>query len=163
MSSWGHDFRKEYGTVLLTNNSLESVTSKVRRHSLMHCTMLPGMLNILKEDYPLVPIVALTATARAKVAADTIRILRIPNCSTFSLGKHYNAQCDSILHSLPPSLPHSLTQFLLPSLPLPLILPLTLPPFPSSHPTQLSMPFFVYPRNSFLSILEIPLLAFSNS
>ena len=44
------------------------------------------MLNILKDDYPLVPIVALTATARTKVADDTLKILKMTNCTRFSLG-----------------------------------------------------------------------------
>lgn len=57
VSSWGHDFRKDYGE-----------------------------LNILKEDYPQAPIVALTATARTKVAVDTLKILKIQNCTKFSLG-----------------------------------------------------------------------------
>lgn len=57
ISSWGHDFRKEY-----------------------------GQLGILKADYPEAPIVALTATARTKVAEDTLKILRIQHCTKFSLG-----------------------------------------------------------------------------
>jgi superfamily II DNA helicase RecQ len=57
VSSWGHDFRKDYGA-----------------------------LSILKSEFREVPIVALTATARKKVADDTIRILSIPNCRVFNTG-----------------------------------------------------------------------------
>ena len=53
--------------------------------SLFH-TPHTGMLNILKDEYPLVPIVALTATARTKVAEDTINILQIKDSTRFSLG-----------------------------------------------------------------------------
>jgi hypothetical protein len=42
---------------------------------------------MLKDDYPLVPIVALTATARTKVADDTLNILQISNCTKFNLGE----------------------------------------------------------------------------
>lgn len=57
VSAWGHDFRKDYAE-----------------------------LQILKNEYPEVPIVALTATARKKVADDTVRILQIPNCRRFHTG-----------------------------------------------------------------------------
>jgi bloom syndrome protein len=58
VSSWGHDFRKDYAS-----------------------------LNMLKDKFIDVPIVALTATARKKVADDTIKILNIPNCKRFNTGK----------------------------------------------------------------------------
>lgn len=57
VSAWGHDFRKEY-----------------------------GQLGILKQMYPDAPIVALTATARARVADDTVSVLNIPNCTKFNTG-----------------------------------------------------------------------------
>jgi ATP-dependent DNA helicase Q1 len=44
------------------------------------------MLDVLKEEFPEVPIVALTATARKKVADDTIRILRMTSCKKFFTG-----------------------------------------------------------------------------
>lgn len=58
VSSWGHDFRKDYAS-----------------------------LNVLKDEFAEVPIVALTATARKKVADDTIKILNIPHCKRFNTGK----------------------------------------------------------------------------
>ena len=57
VSAWGHDFRKEY-----------------------------GQLGVLRLEYPGVPILALTATARSKVAEDTKRILSIQHARVFSLG-----------------------------------------------------------------------------
>jgi bloom syndrome protein len=58
VSSWGHDFRKDY-----------------------------AQLQLLKNEFPEVPIVALTATARKKVADDTMRILQIQGCCTFNTGR----------------------------------------------------------------------------
>lgn len=57
VSSWGHDFRKDY-----------------------------AQLSVLKEEFPETPVVALTATARKKVADDVIKILRIPRCRRFHAG-----------------------------------------------------------------------------
>jgi superfamily II DNA helicase RecQ len=57
ISSWGHDFRKDY-----------------------------AKLGILKAMYPEVPIVALTATACKKVSDDTLKILDIKNCTRFNTG-----------------------------------------------------------------------------
>lgn len=61
VSSWGHDFRKDY-----------------------------AQLQLLKNEFREVPIVALTATARKKVADDTMRILQIEGCCSFNTG-----MCDS--------------------------------------------------------------------
>lgn len=58
VSHWGHDFRKDY-----------------------------TKLELLKQEFPEAPIVALTATARKKVAEDTIKILKIPHCRKFNTGK----------------------------------------------------------------------------
>lgn len=57
VSSWGHDFRKDY-----------------------------GVLGFLKEEFPDTPLVALTATARPKVIEDTVKLLNIPNCTRISAG-----------------------------------------------------------------------------
>jgi bloom syndrome protein len=57
VSSWGHDFRPDYGA-----------------------------LSLIKQEFPMLPIVALTATARVKVAEDTIRTLGIPHCRRFNAG-----------------------------------------------------------------------------
>jgi superfamily II DNA helicase RecQ len=78
VSSWGHDFRKDY-----------------------------GQLSLLKKEFPQVPIVALTATSRREVylsssilhshspndllfspqvSLDTMKILGIPNCKIFTGG-----------------------------------------------------------------------------
>lgn len=57
VSSWGHDFRKDY-----------------------------ARLNVLKTHFPDIPIICLTATARQKVAEDCIKILNIPRCVKFSTG-----------------------------------------------------------------------------
>ena len=45
-----------------------------------------GRLGILKDKFPDVPIIALTATARASVSEDVIKILHIPQCTRFSAG-----------------------------------------------------------------------------
>lgn len=57
VSSWGHDFRKDYAA-----------------------------LSVLKVEFPEAPIVALTATARMKVIEDIVDILRIPHCKRFHTG-----------------------------------------------------------------------------
>ena len=57
VSQWGHDFRKEY-----------------------------GKLGLLKERFPDVPVVALTATARSKVAKNVRDILGIPSARCFNAG-----------------------------------------------------------------------------
>lgn len=57
VSAWGHDFRKDYKE-----------------------------LSLLRNSFPEVPIVALTATARKRVADDTLSILQIPNCRQFNTG-----------------------------------------------------------------------------
>eukprot|EP01041_Mallomonas_annulata_P003737 gene3737-7420_t len=57
ISSWGHDFRKEY-----------------------------GQLNLLKDEFPEVPILALTATARKQVVEDICKVLRIPTAVRYSTG-----------------------------------------------------------------------------
>jgi RecQ family ATP-dependent DNA helicase len=57
VSQWGHDFRKDY-----------------------------AKLGLLKMEFPEVPILALTATARRKVAEDTTNILQIPFCKRFNTG-----------------------------------------------------------------------------
>ena len=67
VSSWGHDFRKDYAA-----------------------------LDVLKEEFQDVPIVALTATARKKVADDTIKILNIPNCKRFNTGMFINKYLEMI-------------------------------------------------------------------
>lgn len=55
VSQWGHDFRKDY------------------------CK-----LSILKENFPGVPILAMTATATQKAKLDIIQTLRMSNCEVFS-------------------------------------------------------------------------------
>ena len=57
VSSWGHDFRKDYQS-----------------------------LNYFKEKYPEIPILALTATARSKVITDTCKILKIEDCRIINSG-----------------------------------------------------------------------------
>lgn len=57
VSAWGHDFRKDY-----------------------------GQLGVLKREFPDTPIVALTATARKKVAENTKKILNITNAHVFNSG-----------------------------------------------------------------------------
>lgn len=57
VSSWGHDFRKDY-----------------------------LKLDILKKEYPNVPITCLTATARPKVQSDIIKLLQLTNCKQYSSG-----------------------------------------------------------------------------
>ena len=57
VSSWGHDFRPDY-----------------------------GKLGLLKEQFPQCPILALTATARKKVAEDTKKVLRISHAHMFHSG-----------------------------------------------------------------------------
>lgn len=68
VSHWGHDFRKDYAE-----------------------------LKILKNEFPEVPIVALTATARKKVADDTIKILQIPHCRRFNTGTEQHLLLNNIL------------------------------------------------------------------
>eukprot|EP00607_Mallomonas_marina_P009337 CAMPEP_0182420258 /NCGR_PEP_ID=MMETSP1167-20130531/4900_1 /TAXON_ID=2988 /ORGANISM="Mallomonas Sp, Strain CCMP3275" /LENGTH=443 /DNA_ID=CAMNT_0024595975 /DNA_START=99 /DNA_END=1427 /DNA_ORIENTATION=- len=57
ISSWGHDFRKEY-----------------------------GRLNILREEFPEAPILALTATARKEVVIDLLKVLSISGATRFCTG-----------------------------------------------------------------------------
>lgn len=57
VSSWGHDFRKDY-----------------------------GQLGLLKKEFPQTPIVALTATSRKQVSLDTMKILSIEGCKVFTGG-----------------------------------------------------------------------------
>jgi bloom syndrome protein len=57
VSAWGHDFRPDY-----------------------------GKLGLLKDEFPECPILALTATARKKVADDTKKVLRIPLAVSFHAG-----------------------------------------------------------------------------
>jgi RecQ family ATP-dependent DNA helicase len=71
VSSWGHDFRKDY-----------------------------AKLNCIKELYPEAPIVALTATACKKVSEDTLKILRLQGCKRFNTGYdrpnlHFEVRCKS--------------------------------------------------------------------
>lgn len=54
ISAWGHDFRPEY-----------------------------RKLSILKNKYPKIPIIALTATATPKVMQDTVSQLNIPDCKVY--------------------------------------------------------------------------------
>ena len=54
VSQWGHDFRPEY-----------------------------AQLSILKDTFPAVPILALTATADALTRTDIVNKLKIPHCNTF--------------------------------------------------------------------------------
>ena len=56
VSAWGHSFRADYKA-----------------------------LGCLKERYPKVPILALTATATPKVLSDTLKILRIPKATLFQV------------------------------------------------------------------------------
>jgi superfamily II DNA helicase RecQ len=58
VSQWGHDFRKDY-----------------------------AKLGLLKNEFPEVPIIALTATARKRVEQDTLSILTIPHCRKFNTGE----------------------------------------------------------------------------
>src|SRR5690606_12505822 len=58
VSQWGHDFRPDY-----------------------------RKLGVLKEKFPKVPLMALTATATEKVQDDIIQVLNIKNCAVFS-GSH---------------------------------------------------------------------------
>jgi superfamily II DNA helicase RecQ len=58
VSSWGHDFRKDYAA-----------------------------LGALKQEFPEAPIVALTATARMKVIEDIVGILGMPHCRRFHSGQ----------------------------------------------------------------------------
>lgn len=71
VSSWGHDFRKDY-----------------------------SKLNCIKEMFPEAPIVALTATACKKVSEDTLKVLRIHGCRRFNTGYdrpnlHFEVRCKS--------------------------------------------------------------------
>jgi len=54
ISGWGHDFRPEY-----------------------------SQLNVLKQNYPNIPVIALTATADRAVREDIVEVLGLKNASTF--------------------------------------------------------------------------------
>ena len=77
--TYAHTYTRTH-THIHTHTHTHTYTHTRTRHK------CEGMMGILKEDYPLVPIVALTATARTKVAEDTISILKINQCTRFSLG-----------------------------------------------------------------------------
>jgi ATP-dependent DNA helicase Q1 len=76
-SQWGHDFRLDYSKLGMIGGEAALV--------LILTAMLAG---VLKTQFATVPILAVTATATARVAEDVKRILRIPNC--ISIKGHFN-------------------------------------------------------------------------
>lgn len=82
MSQWGHDFRPDYQVMSLQTFSCPHILLGYFWRMLNFSVVIQG-LGILKQKFPTVPVLALTATATMSVKEDVVQALGLANCIIF--------------------------------------------------------------------------------